>query len=78
MATIISSVRKVGYGHWDVIVEQDNYKRKFPYTLSSKTQWKYRTNDSLLIDEHMHDGTKGAYKRLVYMAKKYGTKKLIK
>ena len=61
----IVSVLGVGYGDWEVCVEQMYAK--------SKTIWTVILNDSVLIDEY-RAGQKTAEKRLIRNAKMYGSK----
>ena len=72
--TTIKSIRKKSYGHWEVIVEQLCYTRRFPIKVSSVNIWTYTTSDSLLIDECVHDDNKKSISKLIYMTKKYGSK----
>lgn len=69
----IYSVKKTGYGHWEVIVSQYNCARHYPFGITSTTFWKATTTDSMLIDDY-HSGLKRAEKLLIIYAKTYGSK----
>lgn len=78
--TSIDSITKIGYGHWKVVVVKCNYNKKG--ILSSVTEWKYTTNDSILIDDYNHGESNAKVKQaenmLIYMAKKHGSKQIFK
>ena len=73
--TRIKSIRKKSYGHWEVKVEQLCYTRRWPIKISSINEWTYTTSDSLLIDECVHDDKKKSINHLIYLTKKYGSKR---
>lgn len=77
----IKSIKKVGHGHFEIIVEQNNYKRKYPFGLSSVTTWKYTTNDTMLIDDFNDDNyakSNKAKKILIKLTKLKGIKTIKK
>lgn len=77
--TRIRSIRIKGYGHWEIVVEQENWKRKHPYGLSSITMWTYTTTDSMSIDDYRSDDEKrinNGERRLIYQAKNFGDKEI--
>lgn len=78
--TSISSITKIGYGHWKVVVVKRNYNREC--MLNSITEWKYTTTDSMLIDDYNHGESNAKVRQaenmLIYMAKKHGSKRIIK
>lgn len=69
----IHSIKKTGYGHWEVVVSQYNCARRYPFGITSTTFWKVTTTDSMLIDDY-HDGLKRAEKSLIRYAKTSGMK----
>lgn len=77
----IKSIKKVGHGHFEIIVEQYNYKRKYPFGLSSVTTWKYTTNLTYLIDDYndVNDWYKlrRARIKIIRLVKENGVKNLV-
>lgn len=78
--TKITSISKVSYGHWKIVVEKQNFNKQCH--LSSVTKWKYTTTDSMLIDDYnrgeSYAKVRQAENMLIYMAKKHGSKRIIK
>lgn len=76
----IKSIKKVGHGHFEIIVEQNNYKRKYPFGLSSVTTWKYTTNLTYLIDDYKDDDwykSRMAKIKIIRLVKENGMKNLV-
>jgi hypothetical protein len=83
--TEIVSLTKVGSGHWKVVVEKTNFKRKPIYhygrNLSSVIIYTYVTTDSMAIDAYRSDDDhriKDGEKALIRQAKWLGTKEIEK
>ena len=73
----IQSIKKVSYGHWEIILKQDYYKRKYPFTLSSSIYWKYTTTDSMMIDDYYSDEERRSNrgkKQIIKLVKMYGVR----
>lgn len=70
-----------GYGHWKIVVEQEHWRRKYPFGLSSITTWTYITTDSVSIDAYRSDDdskVKDGENCLIYQAKTWGVKEIEK
>jgi hypothetical protein len=70
----------IGAGHWRVIVERYNYSPKTRITTST-TRWTVVTTDSMSIDDYKSEDEKRykrGEKRLIWQAKTWGTKELIR
>lgn len=83
--TEIISVTKVGSGHWKVIVEKTNFKRKPLYhygrNLSTIITYTYVTTDSISIDDYKSEDDRRqrkGEKALIWQAKNYGDKDVTK
>lgn len=83
--TEIVSLTKVGSGHWKVVVEKTNFKRKPIYhygrNLSSIIIYTYVTTDSISVDDYRSDDDrrqKRGEKALIRQAKLWGTKEIEK
>lgn len=83
--TEIVSLTKVGSGHWKVVVEKTNFKRKPIYhygrNLSSIIIYTYITTDSVSVDDYRSDDDrrqKRGEKALIRQAKWLGTKEIEK
>jgi hypothetical protein len=83
--TEIVSITKVGGGHWKVVVEKTNFKRKPLYhygrNLSTIITYTYVTTDSMSIDDYNSEDSrkqKRGEKTLIWQAKTYGDKDITK
>jgi hypothetical protein len=83
--TEIVSVTFVGNGHWKVVVEKTNFKRKPIYhygrNLSSIIIYTYVTTDSMSVDDYRSDDDhrqKKGEKALIRQAKWLGIKEIEK
>ena len=79
--TEIETLSKVSSGQWLVVVRKTNYTRKGWFTTSSEIFYTYYTNDSMAVDDFRSDDKKrylDGKKRLIWQAKTYGKKEIIK
>jgi hypothetical protein len=73
--TSIYSIKKLSYGHWEIVVSQNFYKRKYPFSYSSTKYWRYTTTDSMAIDDYRSDDdrrSKRGLKQLIRITKLNG------
>lgn len=81
MDTRITELTLIGSGHWRVVVEKENYSRKFPIRVTSITRWKYITTDTISVDDYRSDDYKRVNrgeKALIRQAKWWGDKSIEK
>lgn len=83
--TEIIGITKVGSGHWRVIVEKTNFKKKPIYhygrNLSTIITYTYITTDSVSIDDYNSEDSrrqKRGEKALIWQTKTYGDKDITK
>lgn len=77
----ITFIKKTGYGHWLVNVEEVNHSRDNEYRVTSITRWEYTTTDSMAIgDYHSYDekAAKKGEKALIRQTVTWGKKEIIK
>lgn len=80
MAASLVSVRKCGYGHWDIVVERENFSRKNG-VFTSVTTWRYTTTDSMSVDDYKSEDyrrSRKGEKALIRQAKWWGDKEIVK
>lgn len=79
--THIQKISSVGRGHFQVVVEEDHFQRKYPYRITSITSWTHITTNTTAIDDYRSDDEKRhikGRKKLIYEAKAYGAKTITK
>ena len=80
MAASLVSVRKVGSGHWDIVVERENFSRNNG-VLTSVTTWRYTTTDSMSIDDYKSEDyrrSRVGERALIRQARWWGDKEIVK
>lgn len=79
--TRITTITFKGRGHWEIIVRKYNWRRTYPFGISSITTWTHTTTDSMAIDAYRSDDEhriKNGEKALIRQAKWQGTKEIEK
>lgn len=81
MAQILR-VSPCGPGHWEIIVERDNYSYKGVWPrMTSTTYFRYTTTDSMSVDDYRSDDErrqKRGEKSLIRQARVWGDKHIMR
>lgn len=80
MAQILR-ISNCGPGHWEIVVERDNYSHKGLWPrMTSTTYFRYTTTDSMSVDDYRSDDErrqKRGEKSLIRQARVWGDKHIM-
>ena len=79
--TRITTISFKSSGHWEIIVRKYNWRRKYPFGISSITTWTHTTTVSMSVDDYRSDDDRRqnrGEKALIRQAKWLGIKEIEK